>query len=84
MIGTKTFGKGLVQAVVNLDDGSGLKVTIARYFTPAGFCIHDVGIEPHIKVELPEEYKYSSISQIPKEDDNQLQKAIEVIKDAIR
>ncbi|AEV67221.1 S41 family peptidase [Acetivibrio clariflavus] len=84
LIGTKTFGKGLVQAVVNLDDGSGLKVTIARYFTPSGVCIQDVGIEPHIKVELPEKYRNVAVSQIPKEEDNQLQKAIEVIKDAIR
>lgn len=84
LIGTKTFGKGLVQAVINLDDGSGLKVTIARYFTPSKVCIQDIGIEPHIKVELPEKYKNVSISQIPREEDNQLQKAIEVIKDAIR
>ncbi len=84
LIGTKTFGKGLVQAVVNLDDGSGLKVTIARYFTPSGVCIQDVGIEPNIKVELPEKYRNVAVSQIPKEEDNQLQKAIEVIKDAIR
>lgn len=84
LIGTKTFGKGLVQAVVALDDGSGLKVTIARYFTPSGVCIQDVGIEPHIKVELPEKYRNVAVSQIPREDDNQLQKAIEVIKDAIK
>ena len=84
LVGTKTFGKGLVQAVVNLEDGSGLKVTIARYFTPSGVCIQDVGIEPHLKVELSDKYKNFAISQIPKEDDNQLQKAIEVIKDAIR
>ena len=84
LVGTKTFGKGLVQAVVNLEDGSGLKVTIARYFTPSGFCIQDVGIEPHLKVELADKYKNFAISQIPKEEDNQLQKAIEVIKGAIR
>jgi carboxyl-terminal processing protease len=84
LIGTKTFGKGLVQAVVNLEDGSGLKVTIARYFTPSGICIQDVGIEPHIKVELEDKYKNFAISQIPKEEDSQLQKAIEVIKGAIR
>jgi len=84
LVGTKTFGKGLVQAVVALDDGSGLKVTIARYFTPSGVCIQDVGIEPHIKVELPEKYRNVPVSQIPREDDNQLQKAIEVIKDAIK
>lgn len=83
LVGTKTFGKGLVQAIVNLEDGSGLKVTIARYFTPAGVCIQDVGIEPHVKVELSEKYKNMAVSQVPKEEDNQLQKAIEVIKGAI-
>lgn len=84
LVGTKTFGKGLVQAVVNLEDGSGLKVTIARYFTPSGVCIQDVGIEPHLKVELADKYKNFAISQIPKEEDSQLQKAIEEIKGAIR
>jgi carboxyl-terminal processing protease len=82
LVGTKTFGKGLVQAVVNLEDGSGLKVTIARYFTPSGVCIQDIGIEPHVKVELPEKYKNVAVSQVPKEDDTQLKKAIEVVKEA--
>lgn len=82
LVGTKTFGKGLVQAVVNLEDGSGLKVTIARYFTPSGVCIQDIGIEPHEKVELPEKYKNTAVSQIPREEDNQLKKAIEVVKGA--
>lgn len=83
LVGTKTFGKGLVQAVVNLEDGSGLKVTIARYFTPSKVCIQDVGIEPNIKVEINEKYRGYSVSQIPVEEDNQLQKAIEVLKQSI-
>ncbi|WP_010245917.1 S41 family peptidase [Acetivibrio cellulolyticus] len=84
LVGTKTFGKGLVQAVVNLDDGSGLKVTIARYFTPSGVCIQGVGIEPNVKIEVPEKYKGTAVSQIPRAEDNQLQKAIEVVKGAIK
>lgn len=83
LVGTKTFGKGLVQAVVNLEDGSGLKVTIARYFTPSGVCIQEVGIEPDVKVEVAEKYSNVATSQIPREEDNQLQKAIEVIQGAI-
>lgn len=83
IIGTRTFGKGLVQAVVNLEDGSGLKVTIARYFTPLGVCIHEKGIEPDIVVELDEKYKYYPASQVPREDDLQLKKAIEVIKEEL-
>lgn len=83
LIGTRTFGKGLVQAVVNLDDGSGLKVTIARYFTPSGKCIHEEGIEPDIVIEPSEKYIDYPVSQIPREEDVQLEKAVEVIKGQI-
>jgi len=83
LIGTKTFGKGLVQAVQELEDGSGLKVTIARYFTPSGVCIHKEGIEPDIVVELDEKYSNMPVSQVPREDDTQLKKALEVIREQI-
>ena len=81
LVGTKTFGKGVVQSVVDFPDGSGLKITTARYYTPSGECIHDVGIEPHITVELDEDAvtKYG-INNLPHEQDAQLQKAIELIK----
>ncbi|ODM26628.1 peptidase S41 [Clostridium sp. Bc-iso-3] len=79
LIGTKTFGKGLVQAVQKLEDGSGLKVTVARYFTPSGVCIHKEGIEPDIVIELDEKYSNLSVSQVPREDDVQLKKALEAI-----
>jgi carboxyl-terminal processing protease len=83
LIGTKTFGKGLVQAVQELQDGSGLKVTVARYFTPSGVCIHKEGIQPDIVVELNEKYSNLPVSQVPREDDAQLKKAIEVIREQI-
>lgn len=83
LVGTKTFGKGLVQAVVNLDDGSGLKVTVSRYFTPSGKSIHGEGITPDVVVDVAEEYLYMPVSQIPREDDVQLDKAIEVIETQI-
>ncbi|MFZ5989168.1 MAG: S41 family peptidase [Bacillota bacterium] len=83
LIGTKTFGKGLVQAVVNLDDGSGLKVTIARYFTPSGECIQDKGIEPHIVIDLDKKYLETPVSQVPMEEDAQLKKALEVLNEQI-
>ena len=51
LIGTTTFGKGIVQSYYNLSDGSGLKITTAHYFTPAGHDIHGVGITPDIEVE---------------------------------
>lgn len=79
LIGTRTFGKGLVQVVKQLDDGSGLKVTIARYFTPSGVCIQGIGIQPDIEVQVEEKYKNMPASQIPKEDDVQLKKAVEVL-----
>ena len=83
LIGTRTFGKGLVQAVIDLKDGSGVKLTVARYFTPSGECIHEKGIEPDIAVELDEKYQGYAISQVPREDDIQLDKAIEVIAEQI-
>ncbi len=52
IVGTKTFGKALVQSVHQLSDGSGLAVTIAHYYTPKGTDINHVGIEPQIKVSL--------------------------------
>lgn len=79
LIGTKTFGKGLVQTTYSFKDGTGLKVTIARYYTPSGVCIQGQGIKPDIEINLPEKYKDTDVATIPKEDDLQLQKAIEVI-----
>ena len=53
ILGTKTFGKGSVQTVIPLSDGSGLRLTTAKYFTPKGRSIHGSGITPDIVVELP-------------------------------
>lgn len=80
LVGTKTFGKGLVQTTYGFDDGTGLKVTIARYFTPSGVCIHGQGIKPDIEVKLDQKYDNISVSAIPREDDLQLQKAMEILK----
>ncbi|MBI4571833.1 MAG: peptidase S41, partial [candidate division NC10 bacterium] len=52
-LGTKTFGKGSVQTVIPLSDGSGLRLTTAKYFTPRGRSIHGTGIMPDIIVEPP-------------------------------
>ena len=80
LVGTKTFGKGLVQELRLLEDGSGIKVTISRYFTPSGVCIHGVGIKPDIEVDVPSEYRNLPVSQIPGSKDIQLQSAIEAVK----
>ncbi len=69
LIGTKTFGKGIVQRLFPLPDGSAVKITVSRYYTPAGNNIHEVGITPDIVVEAGED----------PEEDRQLQKAIEVL-----
>lgn len=52
VVGCQTFGKGIVQDVLPLNDGSGIKITVSEYYTPSGVCIHGTGIEPDIKVEL--------------------------------
>lgn len=77
LVGTTTFGKGIVQHVIPLSDGSAVKLTTQKYFTPNGNDIHGVGIEPDIIVELPDELKYEPI--IPEEQDVQLKKAIEIL-----
>lgn len=79
LIGTTTFGKGLVQRLFTLPDGSGLNVTIQKYYTPNGTSIHGVGITPDYEVELPEEYAQQT--NIPAETDTQLQKAVEVLSE---
>ena len=78
LIGIKTYGKGVIQTVYTLADGSGLKITTNEYFTPKHNKINKIGIEPTIEVELPEKYKYTT--NIPKEEDTQLKKAIEELK----
>ncbi len=79
IVGTTTFGKGLVQGVYDLDDGSGLRVTIAKYYTPSGICIQDLGVVPDVELEPLEDYLNKPVSSIPFEDDIQLHKALEIL-----
>ena len=79
LVGTTTFGKGIVQQIFNLSDGSAVKMTISKYYTPSGRCIHGTGLEPDIEVDLPDELK-NQVS-IDKSEDTQLQKAIETVKE---
>lgn len=81
VVGEKSYGKGIVQSVYPFNDGSGMSMTIAKYYSPNGTCIHGVGIEPDYAVELPEEYKGGYASDVPRESDTQLNKAIEVLKE---
>ncbi len=81
LIGSKTFGKGSVQELVSFEDGSGLKITIAKYYLPKGSSIDGIGIEPHIEVELPEG---TDVFNVGESKDLQLKKAIEVIEESSR
>ncbi|SHK04325.1 C-terminal processing peptidase-3. Serine peptidase. MEROPS family S41A [Geosporobacter subterraneus DSM 17957] len=81
LIGTTTFGKGLVQRVKPLEDGTGFKLTTSQYFTPNGVNIHGKGIEPNIVVEMPEEL--IERGNITDAEDLQLQKGLEVLKKKI-
>ena len=77
-VGTTTYGKGVIQQILKLNDGSGLKITIEEYQTPNKNKINKVGIEPDEKVELPDSVE--SILNIKESEDTQLQKAIEMLK----
>lgn len=78
LIGTKTFGKGIVQSVRPLSDGSAYKMTVSKYFTPNGDNIHGTGIEPDIELEY--EYTGDEDEEYDEMKDNQIQKAIEVLR----
>jgi len=69
LVGKKTYGKGVVQGWFRINDGTSIKLTIAKYFTPNGVCIDGVGIQPDIEVE---EGSFAT--------DLQLKKALEILK----
>ena len=74
LLGKKTFGKGTVQTVIPMGDGSALRLTTARYYTPKGTFIHEEGIEPNVEVEFDPE----------SEEDKQLQNAIDLLQEQIK
>ena len=78
IVGTQSYGKGIVQSVLDLQDGTALKLTSAKYYTPKGNNIHGVGITPDVEIDLPEELKTEVTLSL--EEDVQLQKAIEVLQ----
>ena len=79
IVGTTTFGKGIVQKIFYLSDGTGLKLTMAKYYTPKGHDIHKKGIQPDVEVELDEDLQNQS--SISHEEDNQLKKAISILQE---
>ena len=74
IIGTTTFGKGIVQSIIPLSDGSAVKITTSKYYTPSGVCIHDIGIDPDIEVEAEADTTDSEAA------DAQLQSAIDYLQ----
>lgn len=79
VVGTTSYGKGIVQNLIPLGDGSAIKITTAHYYTPSGFDLHGKGIEPDVKVELDEKLKTQAV--VKPEEDNQIQKAVEILKE---
>jgi carboxyl-terminal processing protease len=89
VLGTQTFGKGSVQTIIPLSDGSGLRLTTAKYFTPKGRSIHGKGISPDITVEIPKPPPGEAARPAPPVDpsleeqlkrDPQLQRALDLLK----
>ena len=78
IMGTTTYGKGIVQSIMPLSDGSAVKMTISRYFTPKGKNIHGVGIDPDIEVE------YDSDAYKKDKTDNQLNAAMDEIRKELK
>ena len=82
LVGEKTYGKGVVQTLVPLPGGGGIKLTTSEYFTPSGVNIQDKGIEPDVKVTLPDNVKAIGLEH--RDQDTQLQKAIAIIEESGR
>ena len=77
IVGTTTYGKGIVQSIRQLSDGSAVKLTTAKYFTPKGNDIHKVGITPDVEVKL--DASLLNRTDYTHDEDNQLQAAIEAV-----
>ena len=79
IIGTTTYGKGVIQTVISLSNGGSLKLTTAEYYTPNGTAINGVGIDPDIEIELPD--TVTNIYSVDESEDTQLQAAIEFLQE---
>ncbi len=78
IVGTTTYGKGIIQEIVQLDSGDATKLTIMQYFSPNGEVIHEKGVEPDYVVEITEEDLTDGV--LERENDKQLQKAVELLQ----
>lgn len=80
LVGQQSFGKGIVQMVYQVGDGEAVKVTVSSYYSPDGINIHGEGIAPDIEVEIPEDAEMP----LTEENDTQLQKAVEVLREKMQ
>lgn len=86
LVGTQTFGKGLVQSVRGLGDGSGIAVTVAKYLTPSGRDINQAGIAPDVVVELTDEQRqelFRDRTRVGTPDDPQFARALEILSQEV-
>lgn len=79
LVGTKTFGKGTMQSLLPLSDGSGLSLTVAYYLPPYSENYHGVGVVPHVECEISDELKNVNIHKYTDENDNQLAEAVKAL-----
>jgi len=85
LVGEQSFGKGIVQRIIPLEDGSGFKLTVSEYFTPDNINIHDIGIEPDVTIKLDEKAMDEGLYGMEYyEEDNQLQRAVEILNRKIK
>ena len=84
LFGTTSFGKGIVQSIIPLGDGTAVKVTVSSYFTPNGRNIHGEGIEPDQVVELPDTEEAYENGYLKEEYDTQLKEAVKYIQGEIK
>lgn len=80
IVGQRTFGKGITQNVYRLKNGGGISITVNKYYTPNGECIHEKGIEPTVSVELAEDLANKPSTLLTYDQDLQLQKAVELLE----
>jgi len=81
LVGEKTYGKGVVQTILDTGSGTALKVTVSKYYTPNGENIHKKGIKPNVEVIYPEELKKAAYDR---NKDPQFSKALEIAKSKIK
>jgi len=82
LIGEQTFGKGTGTTTYVYEDGSAVNLAFFQYFFPvSGECIEGEGLAPDIELQLPEEYRYLAVGQIPDGQDNQLAESLRVLRD---